>query len=494
MNEINNNESVCTSKDFAQNVIDSIGDPIIVIDPSNYKLLLANKAMSDQVKGVDLITGSMTCYQATHRRDTPCNPPDDPCPLKKVIATRSTVRVVHVHFDDKNNESIIDVVATPVLDKSGNVVQVIESFHDITHIMREKIALQKSEKMFKTLFNNTGDAILMHDMEGHFIEVNQVACAQLGYTRDELLKISPIDLNSPEYSKVVPDRIRKIRDDGHGIFETALVRKDGSTVPIELSSRMIEYAGEPTILSIARDITERKRTEEILKQYTEDLKDSNELKELFIDIMRHDVLNPAGIVKGYTEVLLNMEDNEKKIQALQKIMDNTERLINMIETAAKFAKLESIEELEFEKMDIAVIFKEVVENFRPQIEDKQITLEFKAKGTYPANVNTAIEEVFANLLSNAIKYGPQEGKIIIDMIDADDNWKVTVTDFGDGISDEDKTLLFERFKRVGKGSVKGTGLGLAIVRRIIELHDGSVGVEDNPAGAGCLFWVTVGKA
>lgn len=494
MNKINDNESVYISKDFAQNVIDSIGDPIIVIDPSNYKLLLANKAMSDQVNGVDLITGSMTCYQATHHRDTPCNPPDDPCPLKKVIATRSTVRVVHVHFDDKNNESIIDVVATPVLDKSGNVVQVIESFHDITHIMREKIALQKSEKMFKVLFNNVGDAILMHDIEGHFIEVNQIACVKLGYTRDELLKISPIDLNSPEYSKVVPDRIRKIRDDGHGIFETALVRKDGSTIPIELSSRMIEYAGEPVILSIARDITERKRTEEILKQYTEDLKDSNELKELFIDIMRHDVLNPAGIVKGYTEVLLNMEDNEKKIQALQKIMDNTERLINMIETAAKFAKLESIEELEFEKMDIAVIFKEVVENFRPQIKDKQITLEFKAKGTYPANVNTVIEEVFANLLSNAIKYGPQEGKIIIDMIDADDNWKVTVTDFGGGISDEDKPLLFERFKRVGKGSVKGTGLGLAIVKRIIELHDGSVGVEDNPAGAGCVFWVTVGKA
>ena len=494
MNEINDNENVCISKDFAQNVIDSVGDPIIVIDPSNYKLLLANKAMSDQVKGVDLIAGSMTCYQVTHRRDTPCNSPDDPCPLKKVIATGSTVRVTHIHFDENDNESIIDIVATPVLDENGNVVQVIESFHDITHIMQEKMALQKSEKMFKTLFNNVGDAILMHDMDGHFIEVNEIACIQFGYTRDELLKMSPTDLNSPEYSKAVPDRIRKIRDDGHGIFETAMVRKDGSTIPIELSSRIIEYAGEPAILSIARDITERKRTEEILKQYTEDLKDSNEFKELFIDIIRHDVLNPAGIVKGYTEVLLNMEDNDKKIHALQKIMGNTERIIDMIETAAEFAKLESIEELEFEKMDIAVIFKEVVENFRPQIEDKQITLEFKAKGTYPANVNTVIEEVFANLLSNAIKYGPQEGKIIIDMIDADDNWKVTVTDFGDGISDEDKTLLFERFKRVGKGSVKGTGLGLAIVKRIIELHDGSVGVEDNPAGSGCVFWVTVGKA
>ncbi|HJH29948.1 MAG TPA: PAS domain S-box protein [Methanosarcinaceae archaeon] len=264
MNENNENENVCIPKNFAQNVIDSIGDPIIVIDPSNYKLLLANKAMSEQIKEVDLLTGSVTCHQATHRRDTPCDFPDDPCPLKKVIATKSTVRVVHIHYDDENNESIIDVVATPILDESGNVMQVIESFHDITHIMQEKIALQKSEKMFKTLFNNAGDAIMMHDMEGHFIEVNQIACDQLGYTRDELLKMSPIDLNSPEYSKMVPDRIRKIRDDGHGIFETALLRKDGSSIPVELSSRMIEYGEDPMILCIARDITERKRTEKIL--------------------------------------------------------------------------------------------------------------------------------------------------------------------------------------------------------------------------------------
>lgn len=74
-----------------------------------------------------------------------------------------------------------------------------------------------------------------------------------------------------------------------------------------------------------------------------------------------------------------------------------------------------------------------------------------------------------------------------------ENWKVAVTDFGEGVLDEHKTMLFDRFQRVNKIAVKGSGLGLAIVKRIVELHGGEVGVEDNPDGVGSVFWVTVEK-
>ena len=252
--------------------------------------------------------------------------------------------------------------------------------------------------------------------------------------------------------------------------------------------------GSISKFEIFHDITDRKRAEEALKQYAEELKSSNELKDLFTDILRHDLLNPAGIVKGFTEVLLNMEDDEKKVYLLEKIEKNNEKLINMIQNAAKFAKLESVDELEFETLDIDAIFKMVVENFKPMLDKKQMSLDFITDGAYPANVNPMIEEVFANMISNAIKYSPQESRIIVDILDSDEKWKVTVTDFGNGISDEDKPMIFTRFKRVDKSSVKGTGLGLAIVKRIIELHGGKVGVEDNPSGQGSVFWVTVGKA
>ncbi|MCG7853362.1 MAG: PAS domain-containing sensor histidine kinase, partial [Methanosarcinaceae archaeon] len=243
-----------------------------------------------------------------------------------------------------------------------------------------------------------------------------------------------------------------------------------------------------------RDVTERQLAEDSLKKYAEKLEHSNEFKDLFTDILRHDLLNPAGIVKGYTEVLLDLEDNEKKLKSLQAIERNNEKLIDMIESASKFAKLESVEQLEFIDLDIGIIFKEVVEDFGPNLNEKKMLLEFAAGGSYPANVNPVIEEVFSNLMSNAIKYSPEGSRIIVDILDDGDKWKVMVTDFGIGVSDENKPRLFERFKRVERKGVKGTGLGLAIVKRIISLHGGSVGVEDNPAGQGSVFWVTVGKA
>jgi len=279
-------------------------------------------------------------------------------------------------------------------------------------------------------------------------------------------------------------------------FEYRIVRPDGSIRHVYSPAEVIRDGNGKVvkIFGITHDITEHKESEEKLKDYAKDLERSNELKVLFVDIMRHDLLNPAGIVQGYTEILFDMEYDEKKIDFLQKIEKHNKKLIDLIETTARFAKLESVEELEFGAMDIAAMFKIVVDNLRPQIEDKHITLEFKAEGTYSANVNPMFEEVFVNLLSNAIKYSPEKSKVIIDIIDADENWKVTVTDFGEGVLDEHKTMLFDRFQRVNKVAVKGSGLGLAIVKRIVELHGGDVGVEDNPEGVGSVFWVTVGKA
>jgi two-component system phosphate regulon sensor histidine kinase PhoR len=92
--------------------------------------------------------------------------------------------------------------------------------------------------------------------------------------------------------------------------------------------------------------------------------------------------------------------------------------------------------------------------------------------------------VFANLLSNAIKYARDGRKVIIEVEDDGENYIIRVKDFGEGVPDEFKEIIFERFKRKEKRGVKGTGLGLAIVKRIVEIHGGEVWVEDNsPKGA-----------
>lgn len=357
----------------------------------------------------------------------------------------------------------------------------------------------QAEEKYRILFNSSSDAIMLEDENG-FIDCNPATLDVFGYDDiDDFIGLHPADV-SPQFQPDGTDsiigannRIKDAFEKGYCNFEWIHTKKDGTDFQTDVILTAFLYGERKIIQATVRDITQRKHAEKSLKMYAEDLKRSNELKSIFADIMRHDLLNPAGVVNGYVEILFDIEDDEKKIDFLQKIDLNNKKLIKLIESTAKFAKLESVEELKFEKGDIATIFKIVKDNFGPQIEKKQMTVEFKAEGTYFANMNPMIEEVFVNLLSNAIKYSPEKSKIIIDIIDSGENWKVTVTDFGEGVLDEHKTMLFDRFQRVNKIAVKGSGLGLAIVKRIIELHGGDVGVEDNPGGVGSVFWVTIRK-
>jgi signal transduction histidine kinase len=137
--------------------------------------------------------------------------------------------------------------------------------------------------------------------------------------------------------------------------------------------------------------------------------------------------------------------------------------------------------------------KKISREFLPLLERRNITLECYANGSYPTYANPVIEEAFSNLVSNAIKFSPHGGRIVLDIIDGGQSWKVTFTDFGIGILDEHKDAIFKRFKSFSGEGVKGSGLGLAIVKKIVELHDGEVGVCDNPSGSGSVFWIRLNK-
>jgi PAS domain S-box-containing protein len=130
---------------------------------------------------------------------------------------------------------------------------------------RSAAALRESEQRYRTLFESAGDAVFLHDLAGHFLDVNQVACQRLGYSREELLEMTPQDIDSPSYAVKVPERMEIIQREGALVFETEHISRDGQSIPTEVSARIIEYDGQPVLLSIARDITERKEAEEQIR-------------------------------------------------------------------------------------------------------------------------------------------------------------------------------------------------------------------------------------
>jgi two-component system phosphate regulon sensor histidine kinase PhoR len=215
------------------------------------------------------------------------------------------------------------------------------------------------------------------------------------------------------------------------------------------------------------------------------------MKELFIDIMHHDLMNPLATASGFID-LLKKEDpyNLAYIKIIEK---NLLKAIDLIDCATKFSRIDSLENIDFMDMDLKEVIDGVIENLRPMSERAGIEIENMIMESMPVKANHIIEEIFSNLISNAIKYAANGKKIIVKGEDRDPFWNVMIIDFGEGLKKTDKSIIFDRFCRLEKKGVKGSGLGLAIVKKIVELHRGSIGVEDNPQG-GAVFIVEIPKS
>ncbi len=135
--------------------------------------------------------------------------------------------------------------------------------------MKTKTQIIKPKVGFKILFNSIPDAAFIHDMKGRFLEVNEVACKRLGYSKKELLKMGPKDIDAPEFSQQVAEKIKELKEKGEAILETVHVTKKGEELEVELSSRVINFDGKEAILSIARDISERKEVRKKIQENRE---------------------------------------------------------------------------------------------------------------------------------------------------------------------------------------------------------------------------------
>ena len=355
-------------------------------------------------------------------------------------------------------------------------------------------AIEREDKDLKLIFDNMEDQVFISEPLGKLIYANRAAVSQLGYSENELIDMSPVSLITNGRTELLSVIAGQIMTNDKAVFEATLLAKNGSEMLVEISAKLIAYENREVLLCVARDITGRKTAEHNLQRCVEELKESNDLKDLFTDIIRHDLLTPAGIVLGFTEELQRHPCDEDTAFALKRIHENTRKLIGLLDSATKLSKLQKVDEIVFEKIDIVPLFRSSIENFRAAMEEKGHLVEFDTSAQCIAIANPILEEVFANLLSNAIKYSPEESRIVIDILDCNDAWKVMIKDYGHGVPDSDKPYIFNRFQRADKKGIRGTGLGLAIVKRIIELHGGMYGVEDNPDGKGSIFWVVVEKA
>jgi PAS domain S-box-containing protein len=169
--------------------------------------------------------------------------------------------------------------------KSGENTYFTSIIRDLTERQKVEEALIESEEKFRRIFHNANDMISLNlmseeGMPGRFLEVNDVASERLGYTRDELLNMSPPDIVAPENQVEMPGNARVLIEKGHNTFEIVHLTKDGKRIPVEVNNHLINYNGREICLAISRDITERKKAEDALKLSRIRLSNSMDLAHL----------------------------------------------------------------------------------------------------------------------------------------------------------------------------------------------------------------------
>jgi PAS domain S-box-containing protein len=216
----------------------------------------------------------------------------------RVIEEKKPVQVEEKIFDLQELKWF-ETSKSPIIDARGRVIGTTGFARDITGRKQADAALRESEEKFREIFDTINDGIHIHEiapdgMPGKFIEVNEVACRMLQCTREELLDHGPLDFTTGYHSRPLEEIVSEYSSTGHAIFETEHRRKDGTLVPVEIHTHLVILQGKRAIVSVVRDITERRKGEKALREREDDLRQKNLKLTTLNDLEREFAELPSG--------------------------------------------------------------------------------------------------------------------------------------------------------------------------------------------------------
>lgn len=450
-------------------IIDGVGDPLFILD-KNQTIIRVNQASCDVFKKKPEELVGRHCYEIVHGT----NHPFPGCPAQKVLETK---KVVSGEIEDQYLTIPLLVTASPILDDSGEVARIVHIAKDISKIKAASTELQ----IAANLFESASDSIIVHDLEGNIFYFNDAAYKSRGYTKDEFQELSIKDLEATESQKIFGSLIQNLLREGDSTFETYDQRKDHTVFPVEIHAQVIESDGKKVILSIARDISERKKSEVELLESSRKIEEMNEKLRVVGSLTRHDVRNKLSTVTGYSYLLRKKHGN---LPDVVKALDLMEQAVAQSVKIFEFARM--YEQLGVEKLspiDVGRFIEQSLELFSEPLRFKVIN---NCQGL-SVLADSFLRQLFYNLLDNTQKYGQKATHARIHYnISEGDNLQLIYEDDGVGISAENKPLLF----REGFSTGGSTGFGLFLIKRMMDVYDWSI-QEVGEAGKGAKFIIII---
>ena len=350
--------------------------------------------------------------------------------------------------------------------ESESVVALRGAVQDITEHRERERDLEQIRAEYEELIDGMNDTAWVIKPDEGFVAVNDAAVETTGYSRAELLEMEPTDIDVGMSEAELVTRVEEMPTDGIQVFETAHETKDGERIPVEISSSLITYRGEAAILSVGRDISNRKERE-------------NQLEE-FASIVSHDLRNPLSVAQSRLE-LVRTECSSDHLDNIEQAHDRMNTLIDDLLTLAR----DGDQGRTVEAVDLAAISEE---SWR-HVETGGATLNTDLSRTIRAD-RGRLQQLLENLIRNSVEHGSTDSRSQTDDAVEHGGTAVTVTvgeladgfyvaDDGIGIPGKQREQVLEN----GYSTLRdGTGLGLSIAKRIADAHDWKFTVAESADG------------
>ena len=377
--------------------------------------------------------------------------------------------------------------AGPLFNRQGEIVGAIEAIRDLTSRKEAEEALRKSEERFRILLQNVNDGLIVYDVSaagpGKIREANDRACQMLGYTLEELIGLTIRDISVPEHAARIPQITGEMAAMKRAIFETEFLRKDGTRVSAEISTRLFDLENREVALAAMRDITERKRVEEEktrhtaeLKQYADALSRTNSKLNLMNSITRHDILNQITAVTGYLD-LMNTTVTDPGLRGfIQPALLASENIENYIRFSKEYQEIGIRSPGWFPIRNLIVSSTAGL-----PLDPVRLVIDIRNLEIF---ADPLLEKVFYTFIENALRHGKGMTQIRFSSQKSGTSLVIVCEDDGPGVPPQFKEKIFDR------GYYLHTGYGLFLSREILAITGITIR-ETGEFGRGARFEIIV---
>ncbi len=396
--------------------------------------------------------------------------------------------------------------AVPVRDAAGKVVEWFGTARDVTNqrqaaeeLARVTAQSEQQKRLYETILSATPDFIYVFSLDYLVLYANDALIAMWGHPLKDTIGKTFLEIGyEPWHAEMHCREIDQVR---------ATKRPIRGEVPFHgtLGRRIYDYIFVPVfgidgeveaVAGTTRDVTDRKKMEEELRQLAANLSDADRKKDEFLATLAHELRNPLAPIRNGLQ-LLKLTKNDPAATEMSRAMmerqvDQMVRLVDDLMDVSRISRGKI--ELRRERISLVEVLESAVETSRPLIEQMghELTVSLPDQPIVVDADLTRLAQVFMNLLNNAAKYSDTGGHIWLSAERQADEVVVSVRDTGVGIAAEQLPRIFEMFSQVDRSLEKsqgGLGIGLTLVRRLVEMHDGSVEAHSAGLGKGSEFVV-----